>query len=76
MEKKQIELMTVFVCITIVVVAAISALTIYNMNDRANMAKNIEAAISKGIDPLSVKCAYDTNTSYTCMAYSLANGKK
>lgn len=76
MEKKQIEFLTFFVCMTIVAVAAIAAVSIYSMNDRANMAKNIEAAISKGIDPLSVKCAYDTSTSYTCMAYSLSNGKK
>jgi len=38
------------------------------------MAKNIEAAIAKGVDPLSVKCAYETNVNSVCIAYSL--GKK
>ena len=47
---------------------------VYNINDRNNMAKNIEAAIAKGVDPLSVKCAYETNVNSVCIAYSL--GKK
>jgi hypothetical protein len=47
---------------------------VYNINDRNNMARNIEAAITKGVDPLSVKCAYETNVNSVCIAYSL--GKK
>jgi len=39
------------------------------------MAKNIEAAIAKGIDPLAVKCAYETNPTATCISYAL-NVKK
>lgn len=40
----------------------------YNLNDRNNMAKNIEAAIAKGVDPLSVKCAYETSSNSVCVA--------
>jgi hypothetical protein len=64
------ELVTFIVCASIVLLAAIGGGVIYNTNDRNNMAKNIEAAINKGIDPLSVKCAYDTNSSTTCTVYS------
>jgi len=46
----------------------------YNINDRNNMARNIEAAIQKGVDPISVKCAYETDAKPVCMAYAL--GKK
>jgi hypothetical protein len=46
----------------------------YNVNDRNNMAKNIEAAITKGVDPLSVKCAYETSANTTCISYALAQG--
>jgi hypothetical protein len=46
----------------------------YNLNDRNNMAKNIEAAISKGVDPLAVKCAYETNSNSVCI--TLAATKK
>ena len=42
----------------------------YNINDRNNMAKNIEAAIAKGVDPLSVKCAYETNSNPICITYA------
>jgi hypothetical protein len=42
----------------------------YNINDRNNMAKNIEAAIAKGVDPVSVKCAYETNMNVICITYA------
>ena len=70
----QKEIMTVIVCITLAVCSCIAAFTIYNINDRNNMARNIESAIQKGIDPISVKCAYETNTNAVCIAYSM--GKK
>jgi len=61
------------VCITIAVCGGIAALTIYNINDRNNMSKNIESAIQKGINPISVKCAYETNANAVCIAYSMGN---
>jgi hypothetical protein len=72
--KMQKEVITVIVCITLAVCSSIAAFTIYNINDRNNMARNIESAIQKGIDPISVKCAYETNTNAVCIAYSM--GKK
>jgi pyruvate/oxaloacetate carboxyltransferase len=48
----------------------------YNINDRNNMAKNIEAAIAKGIDPISVKCAYEVNPNATCITYAATTSKK
>jgi len=68
------EAITVIICITLTMCSCIAALTIYNINDRNNMAKNIESAIQKGIDPISVKCAYETNANAVCIAYSM--GKK
>lgn len=62
---------TVIVCVMIVIMTAIIAYTMNYTNDRNNMARNIEAAIAKGIDPLSVKCAYETNPTATCVTYSL-----
>jgi len=47
----------------------------YNINDRNNMAKNIEAAITKGVDPVSVKCAYETNTNTICITYAATTKK-
>lgn len=66
----KIEAITVFVCISIVAISAIAGTTIYNINDRNNMSKNIDAAIAKGIDPLSVKCSYESYASATCITYA------
>jgi hypothetical protein len=47
-----------------------------NMNDRNNMSKNIEAAIEKGVDPLSVKCAYEVHPNAICITYAATAAKK
>ena len=67
----QKEIITIIVCITILLGSLVASVTVYNLNDRNNMAKNIEAAIQKGVDPISVKCSYETNTNSVCIAYSL-----
>lgn len=72
--KLNTDLITISVSVVIVTCAALFSVTMYNLNDRNNMAKNIEAAIAKGIDPLSVKCAYETSTNTTCISYALAHG--
>lgn len=47
------------------------AVTLYMINDRNLMSKNIEQAISKGVDPLSVKCAYTTTPDAICITYAM-----
>jgi hypothetical protein len=71
MEKNVI---TIVVCSTILIGSVIVGYIMYLINDRNNMARNIEAAIQKGVDPISVKCAYETDAKPVCMAYAL--GKK
>jgi len=71
MEKNVI---TIVVCSTILIGSVIAGSIMYLINDRNNMARNIEAAIQKGVDPISVKCAYETDAKPVCMAYAL--GKK
>ena len=65
---------TIIVCIMIIAMTGIISVSFNYINDRNNMAKNIEAAIAKGVDPLSVKCAYETNPTQICTI--LALGKK
>ena len=62
---------TAMVCVMILALSGVIATSLNYINDRGNMAKNIEAAIAKGVDPISVKCAYETAASGTCIAYSL-----
>jgi hypothetical protein len=65
------EVITVTISVVMVICSFIAAIAIYNINDRNNMAKNIEAAIAKGVDPLSVKCAYETGANPTCITYAM-----
>ncbi len=65
------DLITICVSVIIVVCTAIIGAVIFNINDRNNMAKNIEAAIVKGVDPLSVKCAYETSINPICITYAM-----
>jgi hypothetical protein len=44
------------------------------MKDRDLMFKNIETAISKGIDPMAVRCSYATERDFVCVAYAASNG--
>lgn len=69
------DLITICISVVIVLCTAIIGGIVYNTNDRNNMAKNIEAAIAKGVDPLSVKCAYETSSNPTCMAYAVTTKK-
>ncbi len=64
------DLVTICISVVIVLTTAIIGGIVYNTNDRNNMAKNIEAAIAKGVDPLSVKCAYETNSNPICITYA------
>jgi hypothetical protein len=66
------DIITIAISAVIVLCTAIIGAIVYNVNDRNNMAKNIEAAIAKGVDPLSVKCAYETSVNSVCIAHSMS----
>jgi hypothetical protein len=40
---------------------------------RSIMAKNIDNAINKGIDPITVRCAYAPATDNVCLAYAITH---
>ena len=62
--------------ITVVLLAAIISTCMYYLNDRKLMAANIENAITKGIDPLSVRCSYAHDYDVICVAYAATGSKK
>ena len=68
------EIRTIFLSVTLVAVSAIVGLTYYNVNDRILMSKNIDAAIAKGVDPLSVSCSFVIQSDTICVAYAAAQG--
>lgn len=61
--------------ITVVLLAAIISTCLYYLNDRKLMAANIENAITKGIDPLSVRCSYARDYDTICVAYAATSKK-
>jgi uncharacterized membrane protein len=64
------------IAVALLIISVVIGATIYNVNDRNLMSKNIDAAIAKGLDPISVRCSYVTNTDTICVAYAAAQGKK
>ena len=64
------NLLTICVCLTILGCSGIIGAYLYHTNDRNNMARNIEFALSKGVDPVAVKCAYEVHNDATCVTYA------
>jgi hypothetical protein len=68
------DLIGIIVATAIVFVTAIVSVTVYYVNDRALMSKNIDAAIAKGVDPVAVRCSFVQQTDTICVAYAAAQG--
>jgi hypothetical protein len=68
------EFITCIVGAVIVLVTSVLCLTHYNLQRDLAMKSNIESAIVKGIDPMSVRCAYGYSDT-VCVVYT-ANLKK
>jgi hypothetical protein len=60
-------------CVAIVCIAIIVSYAIYAMKENELMAQNIESAIAKGIDPISVRCSYVVGTDNVCISYGISN---
>ena len=66
----------IVVAITIVLLSIVAAVGFYALSDRKLMAANIENAIAKGIDPLTVRCSYVRDYDTICIAHAAASGRK
>lgn len=56
--------------ISLVVLVAIIGMSVYHISDRNLMASNIDNAIAKGINPMSVRCSYVRGDDPICIAYA------
>ena len=61
---------TIPVCITIVLIALMASFSCYFLEEKKLMAQNIETAIQKGIDPLSVRCSYAFSDDVVCVTFA------
>lgn len=55
---------------TLVTLALIWSVAHYNIEERKLMASNIEAAVQKGVDPLSVRCSYAKSDDIVCVTFA------
>lgn len=58
------------IAIASVILAAIFGISVYHITDRSLMAQNIDNAIAKGINPMSVRCSYVRGDDPICIAYA------
>jgi GTP cyclohydrolase I len=63
-------------CLSGLLVMVLFAFTTYKLKDRELMSKNINEAISKGIDPLTVRCSYSSETDNICVAFASIQQKQ
>ena len=68
--KEQISSLTFSICVTLIILSAILCMGYFHVNDRKLMSQNIDSAISKGIDPISVRCSYAASTDTICVAFA------
>lgn len=66
-------IMTLIVCATIVALSLVGSSTYFNLNDRELMAENINKAIEKGVDPMSVRCSYANGQDLICVAFATSS---
>lgn len=75
--KEAVKVSTIFfVCLTVILLSITGGIGYYYTQDRQLMAKNIKDAIDKGIDPLSVRCSYASETDNVCVAYAYSKQGK
>jgi hypothetical protein len=71
MNFKQQNLYVFFGGLLSLIILVIVAFWNYKINENNLMSQNIQNAMSKGIDPLSVRCTYAADTDNICLAYAL-----
>lgn len=58
------------IALSSVVLSTILGMSVYHINDRNLMAKNIDNAIAKGINPMAVRCSYVRGDDLICIAFA------
>jgi hypothetical protein len=68
-----------FVSLTICILSIVAAFTFFHYNKNYTkthlLAKNIETAIEKGINPLSVRCSYAESNDTICITFTAQEAK-
>jgi hypothetical protein len=60
------------ICLTIIFICGIAATSLHHKHESVLKSQNIDSAIAKGIDPLSVRCSYTNSQDMLCITYALS----
>jgi len=69
-----IERIVIAVGLLFAFVSLVSSVTYYNVKRDELLKSAVESAIAKGIDPMSVRCAFGSTDS-VCLVYAASLGK-
>lgn len=64
---------TFILCSSAIILTAVICFGYYFIHDRTLMAENMNNAIEKGIDPLSVRCSYVKSDDIICVTFAASN---
>jgi len=64
------DMIAFWISLCLTVMTLIGCIGYYNYNQTQAIRANIEVALGKGIDPLSVRCAYSNSQDTVCIAYA------
>lgn len=64
------------ICLSVLLIFVLLAFYTYKVKDRELMSKNISEAITKGIDPLTVRCSYSSADDNVCIAFASIQQKQ
>jgi hypothetical protein len=67
------EVDSAVIVVTIILLSIIVAVTVFNIHQDVLKARNIDTAIEKGIDPLSVRCSYANSQDIICIAFAASS---
>lgn len=60
------------ISVLLAIVSLIFSVTFYKYSELKSVERNVESAIVKGIDPITVRCAYASERDVVCVAYASA----
>lgn len=63
------NLLAILISCVLISITGFGCLTYYKLNELQSIKSNIESAIVKGVDPLSVRCSYDSSST-VCSIYA------
>jgi len=70
MNEQKVLIITVILAVTILIIAAMAAVGYTSQSKNQLMAKDVQTALEKGINPIVIRCAYAEEGDRICLVYA------